>query len=64
MGYLQALCELTSYSGVVIAVKSTDESSKNLRMEVMSRGCDHIEVYGIHYTLYDLLSATDDIQVM
>ncbi len=29
-------------------------------------GCDHIEVRygGIRYTLYDLLSATDDIQVM
>ena len=25
---------------------------------------DHIEVYGIRYTLYDLLSAPDNIQVM
>ncbi len=25
-------------------------------------GCDHIEVYGIRYTLYDLLSAADDIK--
>ena len=23
-------------------------------------GCDHIEVYVIRYSLYDLLSATDD----
>ncbi len=27
-------------------------------------GCDHIGVYGIRYTLYDLLSAIDDIQVV
>ena len=27
-------------------------------------GLVHIEVYAIRYSLYDLLSATDDIQVM
>ena len=27
-------------------------------------GLDHIEIYAIRYSLYDLLSTADDIQVM
>ncbi len=31
---------------------------------IYALGVDHVGVYGIRYTLYNLLSATDDIQVM
>ncbi len=35
-----------------------------LELQSVVLGCDHIEVYGIRYTLYDSVSATDQISLI